>query len=127
MGIGQGLRRTAKVGAFVAGLILALSLPSIALAANTTVFSGLTPAVGSSTSPSKPMISVIGYDKYGVKGVGKATMTLDGVGVARSFSWYSGWGYRKFKMTYQVKSALSLGSHKVVVRITDLKGLKSRK
>jgi hypothetical protein len=127
MGIGQGLRRTAKVGAFVAGLILALSLPSIALAANTTVFSGLTPAVGSSTSPSKPMISVIGYDKYGVKGVGKATMTLDGVGVARSFSWYSGWGYRKFKMTYQVTSALSLGSHKVVVRITDRKGLKSRK
>ena len=68
MGIGQGLRRTVKFSTFVVGLILALSLPSIALAANTTVFSGLTPAPGSSTGVSKPMISVIGYDKYGVKG-----------------------------------------------------------
>jgi len=125
---GQGLlRRNVKLGVFVAGLVLALSLPGIAFAANTTVFSSLNPAAGSITTMSKPTISVIGFDRYGVKGVGKATMTLDGVPVPRTFRWLSGWGFRKFKMTYVVPNNLSLGSHKVVVRIQDLRGLRSRK
>jgi len=121
------LRRRVRTGVFIAGLVLALSLPSIALAVNTTVFSSLTPAAGSITTMRRPTISVIGFDRYGVKGVGKATMTLDGVPVPRTFRWISGWGFRKFKMTYAVPTNLSLGSHKVVVRIQDRRGLRSRK
>ena len=122
MGKGQGsLSRTAMIGAFVASVMLALILPSIAFAANTTIFSSLTPKAGSSSSVATPKISVVGYDKYGVKGASKTSMTLDGVKVAKKLTWYSGWGHRKFKITYAVPSALSLGSHKVVVMVTDRK------
>src|SRR5450756_1171922 len=130
MGKGQGsLRRTAGIGAFVAIVMLALSLPSIAFAANTTIFRSLTPKAGSSTSVTKPKISVVCYDKYGVKRASKTSMTLDGVKVAKTFAWYGGRGHKKFKLTYKVPSArsLSLGSHRVVVRVTDRKNKRSVK
>jgi len=119
MGKGQGsLRRTAMIGAFVASVMLALILPSIAFA---TVYSGLTPNSGSSSSVSKPKISVICRDDQGIIGASKTSMTLDRVKVAKKLTWYSGWGHRKFKITYAVPSALSLGSHTVVVRVEDRK------
>jgi hypothetical protein len=119
MGKGQGsLRRTAMIGTFVASVMLALILPSIAFA---TVFSSLTPKAGSSSSVTKPKISVICRDDQGIVGASKTSMTLDGVKVAKKLTWYSGWGHRKFKITYAVPSALSLGSHTVVVRVTDRK------
>ena len=128
MGKGQGsLRRTAGIGAFVAIVMLALSLPSIAFAANTTIFRSLTPKAGSRTSVSKPKISVICYDKYGVKRASRTSMTLDGVKVAKTLTWYRGWHHKKFKLTYKVRSALSLGSHKVVVRVVDRRHKRSRK
>ena len=119
MGKGQGsLRRTAMIGTFVASVMLALILPSIAFA---TVFSSLTPKAGSSSSVSKPKISVICRDAQGIVRASKTSMTLDGVKVAKKLTWYSGWGHRKFKIAYAVPSALSRGSHKVVVRVTDRK------
>src|SRR5450756_390671 len=98
--------------------MLALILPSIAFA---TVYSGLTPNSGSSSSVSKPKISVICRDDQGIIGASKTSMTLDRVKVAKKLTWYSGWGHRKFKITYAVPSALSLGSHTVVVRVEDRK------
>ena len=48
--MGMGLvsfRRAAWLGALVAGMVLALAVPSIALAANTATFKSPVPAVGS--------------------------------------------------------------------------------
>src|SRR5665647_3442513 len=125
MSKGQGsLRRTAMIGAFVASVMLALILPSIAFA---TRYSSLTPKAGSSSSVSKPKISVICRDDQGIVRASKTSMTLDGVKVAKKLTWYSGWGHRKFKLTYAVPSALSRGSHKVVVRVTDRRNNRSVK
>lgn len=112
---------TAKIGALVAVLALTLIVPSIAFAANTATFSGVTPQGGSSTTVAKPTISVIVYDRYGVTGSTNYTMWLHGVRVPATITRYSGWGYRKFKLSYAVPSALALGDHRVTVRVKDLK------
>ena len=86
MGKGRGsLRRTALIGVFVASVMLALILPSIAFA---TRYSHLTPKAGSSSSVSKPKISVICRDNQGIIGASKTSMTLDGVKVAKTLTWY---------------------------------------
>jgi uncharacterized repeat protein (TIGR02543 family) len=125
-------RSAAKVGAFVAGLMLVLALPGIAFAANTATFSGATPTPGSSSAVSKPTISLVVYDKYGVSSTSQyAKVTLSdvkavggafivGPRVSRVFTRIS--GLSSFRLTYAVPSALSVGPHYVSVRITDLKG-----
>lgn len=115
------LRRAAtkKIGAFVAVLILALSVPGIALAATTATFSGVTPKAGSSSKVTKPTVSVIVYDKYGVKG--NYSMYLDGAKKSVGISRYSGYGYRKFKLTYKA-GTLSNALHTARVTVKDLKG-----
>src|ERR1035437_2060359 len=128
MGKGHGsFRSVAKVGAFVATVMLALSLPVMAFAANTATFSGATPTPGSSSAVSKPTISVVVYDKYGVSSTSqysKVTISdvkgILGARAARVFTRIS--GSTTFKLTYAVGSALSVGPHYVSVRITDLQG-----
>jgi hypothetical protein len=116
------LRRAAtkKIGAFVAVLVLALSVPSIALAANTATFSGVTPKAGSSSSVTNPHVVVTVYDRYGVTGT-HYWMKIDGVKVAVRLYRFPGTGYNKFKLGYYVPStsALSNGVHNVTVRVTD--------
>ncbi|HEY5548754.1 MAG TPA: hypothetical protein VIL17_04085, partial [Coriobacteriia bacterium] len=59
-------RRTRWVGAFVVGLMLALAVPSIALAVNTASFKSPVPASTSWIHVANPTISLSGYDRYGV-------------------------------------------------------------
>lgn len=128
MAKGEGpLRRVAtrRVGVFVAVLALALSIPSIAFAANTATFSGVTPKAGSSTTSARPTISVIVYDRYGVKGSSNYSMTLDGVKVGVKISYYSGFGSKKFKLSYKVPTNLSAATHKVAVKVKDLRARSS--
>jgi hypothetical protein len=111
----------ARIGVFLVGLMLALSIPAVAMAANTAVFTGVTPKAGSSTTSYKPAISVIVYDKYGISGAGAVSMSLDAAPVVVRGARLSGWGLRKTKLTYALPSNLSVGSHTVSVRIHDLK------
>jgi hypothetical protein len=121
----EKLRLAAKIGVFAAGLTLALCMPVVAFAANTATFSSAAPKAGSSTTAAKPSVSVIVYDKYGVKGSSSYSMTIDGKTVKPKLTYYSGSGYRKFKLSYAVPSTLSAAKHAVAVRVKDLKAKSS--
>jgi hypothetical protein len=117
---GRGhIRTAAKAGAFVVSLVLALSVASIAFAANTATFSGATPR--GTTTVAKPTISVVVYDKYGVTAASGFSMTVGGSAKAVTMSRYGGWGTRKFKLSYAVPADLARGTYTVAVRVHDLK------
>ncbi len=112
------------LGAFVAGLMLALSVPSIALAAGVATFSGNVPR--GTISSATPKVSITVYDKYGVsKTASNYSMTIDGVKVAAKFAYVSGFGTKKFVLSYQVPSALAVGFHMVNITVHDLRSLNS--
>jgi hypothetical protein len=114
----------AKIGVFLAGLVLALSVPAFAFAANTAAFSGAAPKP--STTATKPTLSVMVYDKYGVLGSANRTLTLDGVKKTTIRTNVIGWGDRKFKLSYAVPTDLVIGSvHTVIAKIHDLHGKNS--
>jgi hypothetical protein len=99
--------------------MLALAVPSIALAANTATFSSKAPVAGSMSANAKPTISVAVTDRYGVKS-GGYSMTLNGVKVGPIAISYST-RYSKFKVTYKAPTALPSGLYTVAVRIKDVK------
>jgi hypothetical protein len=72
------VRRSALIGALVVGLALAMVTPAAAFAANTATFSFRTPASGAAALTSRPTISAIAYDRYGISGPGSYAMTVDG-------------------------------------------------
>ena len=115
--------RRAWVGAFVVGMVLAFSLPSIALAANTATFKSPVPAAGSHITNSQPTISLIGYDRYGVRASG-ISMWVGGVRVAPTFA-YNNLGNKSFRLSYAVPVALSTGAHRVTVKVHDLRSKNS--
>ena len=113
-------RRTLLMGAVVAGLILALAVPAIALGAlNPASFYSYRPGSGSSTTNTRPLISVTGYDGYGVQGSTAYSATLDGISVRPRITYYTGYGYKKFTLSYTPTTALSSGKHKFGVSIKD--------
>ncbi|HEY5549388.1 MAG TPA: hypothetical protein VIL17_07335, partial [Coriobacteriia bacterium] len=128
MGKASGsVSRRALLGMFIASVMLAVAVPSVALAA-TASFSSVSPKRGSITMVATPKISVTVYDKYGAKGSGAITMWVDGKRVTPTCSYIvkGSWNprhpdYRRFKLTYQVPSALSAGTHTVTVKIYDKK------
>ncbi len=111
------------MGAVVVGLILALAVPGIASAAlNPANFYSYRPGSGSTTTNLRPTISVTGYDGYGVQGSTAYSASLDGISVRPKITYYTGYGYKKFTLTYIPTTNLSSGSHKVVVSVKDTKG-----
>jgi len=116
-------RRAAWLGALVAGMVLALAVPSIALAANTATFKSPVPAVGSLITNSQPTISLIGYDRYGVRASG-ISMWVGGVRVTPAFA-YNNLGNKSFRLSYSVPAALSAGAHRVTVKVHDLRSMNS--
>jgi hypothetical protein len=112
--------------------MLVFIAPTVALAANTATFSSVTPASGSYSMATAPKVSVIAHDKYGAKGAGAYSMTIDGVKVPAIMSYVvvGSWNprhpdYSKFKVSYQVPRSLSVGTHTVVVKVHDLKNKNS--
>ena len=119
MGKGQGSsRRTRWVGAFVVGLMLALAVPSIALASPVAFFQYVNPAPGSSSIATSRMLSVTVYDRYGVRYMSNMTMSLDGVKVTPTWKPWAGYGFRKFTLKYAAMN-MSVGTHTAAVRIHD--------
>jgi hypothetical protein len=112
---------------FVVGLMLALAVPSIALAANTATFSSVMPASGSSSKATMPKISVTVYDKYGVSGSANYSMTINGSKVAAKIAYVRGWGTKKFVLSFQPTTALLAGGKTVAIRVHDLKHKTSTK
>jgi hypothetical protein len=125
MGIGKGSFRRAVFGAFVGALLLALSVPGIALAA-TASFTSKTPAPGSSSTNAKPTISVTVYDVRGIRYMSNILLSLDGHRVTPTVRFAAGYGFRKLTMSYAVPSNLSLSSHTVKVYVKDRSGQASR-
>ncbi len=125
MGIGKGSFRRAVFGAFVGALLLALSVPGIALAA-TASFTAKVPASGSSSTNAKPTISVTVYDVRGIRYMSNILLSLDGHRVTPTVRFAAGYGFRKLTMSYAVPSNLSLGSHTVKVYVKDRSGQASR-
>jgi hypothetical protein len=123
MGKRKRLFRCAALGALVAGVVLAFAVPSIALAA-TASFSKYVPAPGSSSTNAKPTISVVVYDRYGVRYMRNMLMSLDGVRVTPR--WTPLTKFTRFRLTYSVPTPLSVGSHTVKIFIRDRKGKISR-
>jgi hypothetical protein len=122
MGKGYGaFGRRACLGACIASIALALCVPGIAFAANTATFGSAAPKSGSSTTATRPTISVSVHDRYGVKGSGSYSMTLDGKTVRPTISYSRRGDYSGFKLTYKVASNLSAARHTVVVKVKDLK------
>ena len=116
-------RRVIWTGAVVAGLILALAVPAIVLGAVAPAsFAARHPLSGSSITDTTPRISVRVYDGYGVRGATAYAMYLDGVKVKPKFTYWAGFGYKKFDLAYQVATPRSGGKHTVKVTIRDLKG-----
>jgi len=118
----RSYRQAAKLGVFAMSLMLALAVPCIAFAANTASFSSATPGSGSTISVYKPSISVVVYDKYGVFGPTNNSMTVDGVKKQAALSRFSGWGNRKFRMSYPNVPTLAPGLHTVTAWVRDAKG-----
>ena len=109
----------------VAGL--ALALPSAAFA-DVAKFSSATPKSGSYSMVSKPKVSAIVYDRYGAKISGTTGLFIDGHRMSASCSYIvtGHWNpkkpdRRRFKLSYQVGSSLSVGVHTATIKIKDLK------
>lgn len=126
------VRRRHAVALFLTTLLLAMTAPVVAHAANTATFSARTPASASSTTLTRPTISVSVYDPYGVRGAGSYSMLVDGVAVSPSMSYtvVGSWNpikgdYRRLKLSYVPATALPYGQHTVQVRIIDQKNRKS--
>jgi hypothetical protein len=120
MGKGKRLLRRAALGALVAGVVLAFAVPSIALA-SVASFSSKVPTPGSSSTNTKPTISVKVYDRYGVRYMTNMRMYIDTVRVTPTWA-RIGSGFTRFKLSYKVSTALSAGSHTVRVWVKDRAG-----
>jgi hypothetical protein len=113
-------RRT-LIGA-VAGLVLALAAPAVALAANTASFGNLVPAKDSVLTTARSAVSVRVYDRYGVRGTGAYSMSIDDGAVRPDLAYVTPSGdYRIFNLSYTVPTTLTVGTHKVTVRVRDLR------
>jgi hypothetical protein len=88
-------------------------------------FSLPVPAKGSSALTVRPSISLTAYDKWGVRGAGSATMTIDGTPVTPALSYTKSGVCTALKVVYRVPSDLRVGTHVVNVGITDLKAISS--
>jgi len=121
MGKGYGSsRRVGLIGAIVVGLMLALAVPSIALAVNTATFKSPVPASTSWINVAKPTISLFGYDRYGVKASGIG-MWVGGRRVSPTFT-YNNLGKNSFRLSYAVPAALPDGAVRVTVKVKDARG-----
>jgi hypothetical protein len=122
------VRRRILAGAFVAGLALALLAPTAAFAANTATFSSRVPAPGSWTTATRPTIAVTVYDRYGMRGAGAWSVTVDGVSVPVKATYLvrGSWNpsrpdYHRVRLSGRAPVALAPGKHKVTVKIRDIK------
>jgi len=122
------VRRRVLAGAFIVGITVALLAPVAAYAANTASFSSRTPASGAQLTSTRPSISVTVYDRYGAHGSGAYSMTVDGQAVSASATYLvtGSWNplhpnYTRFRLSARPTTALAPGTHKIVVRIRDLK------
>jgi hypothetical protein len=111
-----------------AGLLLALLVPSIASAANTASFSSRVPSSGSWTTSTRPTLSATVYDRYGIHGTGAYSVTVDGktVSVSATYLVSGSWNplhpnYTRIRLKGLPPTALTAGTHKVTVKIHDLK------
>jgi len=121
MGMGLvSLRRAAWLGALVAGMVLALAVPSIALAVNTASFKSPVPASTSWIHVANPTISLSGYDRYGVRSSG-ISMWVAGRRVTPTFT-YNNLGKKSFRLSYAVPAALPDGAVRVTVKVKDFAG-----
>lgn len=124
MGNEQGHSRraaTVKIGAFVVIVLLVLSIPVFAFAANTATFSSFVPRGGSTVS-ARPTVSVVVFDRFGVRGSSNYSLFIDGAKKSPRISYFAGFGVKKFRLSYAVPSNLSAGGHVVLVRVKDLAG-----
>jgi len=115
-------------GAFIVGIAVALLAPVAAYAANTASFTSRTPASGAQLTSTRPSISVTVYDRYGAHGSGAYSMTVDGQAVFASATYLvtGSWNplhpnYTRFRLSARPTTALAPGTHKIVVRVRDLK------
>lgn len=83
-------------------------------------FDDLAPAKDSSSTSTRPLISVYTYDPYGVKGTGSYAMSIDGATVRPSIKYTKSGDYRRFRLSYQTTAALAPGAHSVTVSVEDL-------
>jgi hypothetical protein len=83
-------------------------------------FSSASPARDSSSTVTRPSISVSVSDKYGVKGSGTYSMSIDGTSVVASVKYAKSGDYDHFTVSYRPSSGLPYGTHVVSVGVTDL-------
>ncbi|HEY5482896.1 MAG TPA: hypothetical protein VIK31_03670, partial [Propionibacteriaceae bacterium] len=119
-GVLGSVRFGARWATVVACLAAVLLVPAVAFAANTATFA-VTPKAGSRSAATRPAIVAKVYDRYGVRGSTKYSMTLDGRRVTTKLVYAKRGDYRKFTLTRRTNSVLSVGTHRVTVRTTDLK------
>jgi hypothetical protein len=107
-------RRGVAAGFAMLAFVAMLAVPAVAQAAT---FSRYVPAVNSSSANANPAISVYVYDRYGVKGTGTYTMTVDGRAVRATIVYSS----RYTRFTVKGQAALRVGRHTVVVRVKNVR------
>ena len=122
------VRRRILAGAFIVGIAVALLAPVAAYATNTASFSSRTPASGAQLTTTRPSISVIVYDRYGVHGSGAYSMTVDGKAVSLSATYLvtGSWNplhpnYNRLRLSGRPATALAPGIHRITVKIRDRK------
>jgi predicted CXXCH cytochrome family protein len=113
--------RRSSIGVIALGAILVLAMPTLAFAAHRTTFSSVLPRSGSVSTVALPSVSVTVYDSNGVKGAGTYALYIDGVKVKPRLAYVKGWGYRKFKLTYTVRTSLAASVHSAKVTVHDRK------
>ena len=121
------VRRRVLAGAFIVGITVALLAPVAAYATNTASFSARTPVSGAELTTTRPSISVIVYDRYGVHGSGSYSMTVDGTTVSLSATYLvtGSWNplhpnYNRLRLSGRPATALAPGTHKITVKIRDM-------
>ena len=122
------VRRRFLTGAFIVGIAVMLLAPVAAYAANTASFTSVVPASGAQLTTTRPSISVTVTDRYGVHGAGLYSMTVDGRAVPASVTYLvtGSWNplhpnYTRLRVSGTPASALAPGTHKITVKIHDLK------
>jgi len=103
----------------VVALAASFALPSAAVAKTT--FSYKAPVSGSSSAFAKPKLSVYIVDTYGIKGTTSFSMEVDGKTVKPKITYKKRGDYRHVTLSFQVTTALKVGSHTLLVTIKNIR------
>jgi hypothetical protein len=120
--MGEASGRSRRIAASICALAMAgvVLLPSAAFAASAT-FSYKKPAPNSSSTATKPKLSVYVVDRYGIRGSTSFTVIIDGHSYRPKATYRRTRDYKHVTVTYQVRTTLKVGRHSVTFKVKNIR------